>query len=478
MTFEAPRPRASTSASKAAVLSFLLPGLGQLVLGARRRGILVALPTVAVVVVVVAGAFVLGGSKAIFWLVGQPTVLLAIVVANVAFGLYHLAAIGDAFRLGRRLAGPNPPARRRSGAVLIALVAATFAVHGLVGAVGYSAYETVTAVAQNPGSSFSIPLPSFGPTATPGVGDSPAPSPTATDVAVPAWAMDGRLNILLIGSDSGPGRWSLRTDTMIVLSVDLATNRAAMFGVPRNLVNVPLAPEDAGAFPNGRFPGLLNALYVYAMGHQSQFPGGDARGFRAVSGAIQQLVGVPLDGAIVIDLEGFVRMVNAIGGVWIDPPTRIVDLRYPLETGTGYVAINIKPGCQKMNGRVALEYARSRHQDSDYGRMGRQQTVLDAIAQQVDPLELLPKVFDLLQIARDDLWMTFQPGDIPGLAQVAEQVKGSKIQSVLFAPPTYREYLTTAEISRIGKVVQKVFNAAPAASPTPKASSTPAPTCP
>ena len=65
---------------------------------------------------------------------------------------------------------------------------------------------------------------------------------------------------------------------MIVLSVDIATGKAALFGIPRNLINVPLAPEDAGAFPDGRFPGLLNALYVYAWGHPGQFPGGDARG--------------------------------------------------------------------------------------------------------------------------------------------------------------------------------------------------------
>jgi anionic cell wall polymer biosynthesis LytR-Cps2A-Psr (LCP) family protein len=110
---------------------------------------------------------------------------------------------------------------------------------------------------------------------------------------------------------------------MVVLSVDVETGRAALFGIPRNLVGVPLPPESAGAFKSGRFPGLLNALYVYAMGHPRQFPGGDARGFRAVAGAVQELVGVALDGVIVVNLAGFVRLVDAIGGLWIDVPKRL-----------------------------------------------------------------------------------------------------------------------------------------------------------
>src|SRR5262249_24112841 len=150
-----------------------------------------------------------------------------------------------------------------------------------------------------------------------------------------AWAADGRLNLLLIGGDAGPGRYLLRTDTMILLSVDQATGQAALFGIPRNLLNVPVAPEDAKFFQtgskatNGRFPGLLNALWVWAYQHPD-FPSGGctssdpdvcgkARGFRAITGAVQQLVGVPLDGAVVANLNGFIDLVDAVApkGVWV-----------------------------------------------------------------------------------------------------------------------------------------------------------------
>jgi LCP family protein required for cell wall assembly len=280
--------------------------------------------------------------------------------------------------------------------------------------------------------------------------------------------VDGRLDVLLIGSDAGPDRWSLRTDTMMVLSVEVATGRAALFGIPRNLVGVPLPAESARAFPDGRFPGLLNALYVYAMGHPRSFPGGEARGFRAVAGAIQELVGVPLDGAVVVDLAGFVRLVDALGGLWIDVPERVIDANYPLEDGSGHIRIDIRMGCQRLDGRMALAYARSRHQDSDYGRMRRQQAVVVALARQVDPLDLLPRVPELLEIAGDHLWTTIDRADIDELATLAVSVDTSRVSSVRFVPPRYPAHLTTSGVERIRTVVRSAFAAPlPPGSPIP-----------
>jgi LCP family protein required for cell wall assembly len=292
-------------------------------------------------------------------------------------------------------------------------------------------------------------------------GSTPAATPR------PGWAKDGRLNLLLIGSDAGPDRWSLRTDTMIVLSVDVDLRRVALFGIPRNLVGVPLPGESAGAFRDGRFPGMLNALYVYAMGHPRQFPGGDARGFRAVSGAVQELVGVKLDGAVVVNLAGFVRLVDAVGGLWIDVPTRLVDRNYPLEDGSGHIRLVIEPGCQKMDGRTALAYARSRHQDSDYQRMRRQQRVLVTLARQLDPIALVPRATKLLRIARDDLWMTVRRKDIGGLAELAAKVDTRRVTRVTFVPPAYPSHLDSDAIRRIRRAVRNVFEgAAPAPEPS------------
>ena len=303
-----------------------------------------------------------------------------------------------------------------------------------------------------------------GASASPGASATPGPSATPTRTATPVaattprWARDGRLNLLLIGSDAGPDRWSLRTDTMIVLSVDVKTGRAALFGIPRNLVGVPLPPESAKAVAGGRFPGLLNALYVYAMSHPASFPGGDARGMRAVSGAVQELVGVRLDGMAVVNLAGFVRLVDELGGLWIDIPEPLVDRYYPLEDGSGLITIRFAAGCQHLGGKMALAYARSRHQDSDYGRMERQQTVLLALRRQLDPVALVPKVPGLLRIARDTLWTTIARSDIQGLARLAARVDPRRVARVLFVPSRYSSHLDTAEIRAIQARVRTIFD--------------------
>jgi len=293
------------------VLSLVFPGLGQMLAGAARRGLLVALPTTLLIIVI--GTALGGGLKSLLASLVQPEVVMGIIVVNGVFAIYHLFAVVDAWRVAARLRQRPRPGGRAIAVLAVALVA-TVGLHGLAGALGVQAYQTVSTVIVPPGGGMSIPDPGFG-----SAGSTATPTPTAA----PAWEADGRLNLLLIGGDAGPGRSLLRTDTMILLSVDIATGRAALFGIPRNLVNVPVAPEDAKLFKDGRFPDLLNALWVYAYQRPGVFPDGNCapansdlcgktRGFRAITGAIQQLTGVPLDGAVVVNLNGFVDLVDAV----------------------------------------------------------------------------------------------------------------------------------------------------------------------
>jgi LCP family protein required for cell wall assembly len=470
-----PTPATGPRPAFAAFLSLILPGLGQAAAGRPRRALVVVIPALAVpiaLLVIAAG----GSVKAIETLLSPTSIAIALAV-NVGLGFYHAWAVIDADRVARSRRGGT--ATRRARFVVIGLATITLVGHGALEVVGVQAQDTLSAVFLPGGGDgqWSIPAPSFetpAPTAepslpTPGatVEPSPSPSPSPTPTPGPAWAADGRLNILLIGGDAGPGRWSLRTDTMEVLSVDIATGRAALFGLPRNLIDVPLPPESAKAFPGGRYPGLLNSLYVFANEHPSMFPGGDARGFRAVSGAIQQLIGVPLDGAVVVNLNGFVRLVDAIGGLWVQVTQTIVDSHYPLENGSGDIYLVIKAGCHHFTGHLALAYARSRHMDSDYGRMARQQTVLVDLAQQISPIAMLPRIPDLLSIAKTDLWTTFSVADAAPIADLLATVDVGSIKSTVFSPPGIPEALTTAAIAKIQAAVRGAFPAPVAPSPEP-----------
>ena len=474
------------SPTTAAALSLLFPGLGQLAAGSGRRAVLVAAP--AVLLIAVAAGALLGDPIEVATMLMRPEVLGVVLGVNVALGLYHVFAITDAYRVSRRLAIALPHGRR-SGAVLVGLVVIAVGIHGTIGWAGLRVNEAAGAMFVGGGLIPDLgatpppsPSPTPGPTSTPGPTDTPEPERTPGPFAtpVPVWAQDGRLNLLLIGADSGPDRWSLRTDSVILLSVDIATGRAAMFGFPRNMRNVPLPPESAAAYKGGKFPGLLNALYVRAGQRPDQFPGGDNRGFRAVSGAIQELTGVPLDGMAGVNLAGFVRLVDAVGGLWIAVPDQVYDDHYPQLNGR-HIVLNIKRGCQQMDGNRALAYARSRHGSSDYGRMKRQQLVLLALRRQLDPIAMLLRFSELTDIARDTFWTTISREDVTDLARLAERVSAAEVQTKFFIPPLYPEFLNDKAIEKIRAEVRGVFDSpAPDPSATPDASVAPPPaeTCP
>jgi len=224
---------------------------------------------------------------------------------------------------------------------------------------------------------------------------------------------------------------------------------------------------------------MINALYVRASNRKGAFPGNDdVRGLRAVQMAIGELIGRKLDGMVAVKLQGFVKLINATGGLDITVPEAVYDHRYPLENGHGYVQVSIRKGKQHMSGRRALMYARSRHMDSDYGRMERQQIVLTALGKQLLKEPIIVQLPDLLAIAKDNLWTNLKTRDLPDLAALAEVVDIKGMKKVRFIPPRYPSYLSKQEIRKIRSVVRHVFDKAvplgsPAPSPTPTPTLTP-----
>ncbi len=464
--------RLRRSPALAAFLSFLLPGLGQVWAGAVTRGVLLILP----IVILVGGiaGFVIGqGSARFLGIALQPGVLLGILAIDAVLLVYRVVAIVDAYLLGRpgrRMAAPRTR-RAASVSVLVLLLAVTVIMHGWVGVVTYKSYDLVANVFVPVSTSTSQPTP---PIATPSHG--PTFSPTPTPVPVPAWAENGRLDVVLIGGDAGPGRRSLRTDSMTLVSVEVATGKAKMFGIPRNLINVPLPPETASAFACGCFPDLINALFEYAETHPNIFPGADdQRGYIALQSTLSHFLGVPIDGMLVVDLNGFVRLIDALGGLDINTPEAVYDSKYPLEDGSGYVKLYIPAGQHHFNGHEALQYARSRHQDDDYHRMDRQQLTLLALRRQINPCSLVPRLPELLDIGKDSLWTDIAIGDLPDLLALAQRVDAGKIKRAAFNPPGIPEYIDAAAVAKVQKMVADAFKSGTRASPTPTPSEPPSP---
>ncbi len=444
------------SAAFASFLSFVLPGLGQLLAGARRRAILLATPVV--LLLVAAGLAWIVDRRLFVSAALNPGVLLGVVALSLVLLLYRAWAIVDAYRISRRRwPGASAGARALSVLVLIGLLGVSLYAHGWVAYLGWSAHQTLTAV--------------FAPDGPPGLGaegaasasptasetssstDSHSVQPTPTPTPTPEWAADGRLNVLLIGSDAGPGRWSMRADAIILVSIDIATGRVAAFSLPRYTLGLPLPASSTATFKCRCFKDVYaNAIYVYANQHPDLFPGGDNRGLLALSGSAEALFGVHLDGMAVADLNGFVDLVDAIGGITVKVPEAVFDSKYRPPEGGNLVQISFKAGTQKMDGWHALAYARTRHQDGDLNRMKRQQIVVQALGRELrcDPLGDLPAV---LKVARDSLWTNLPLDDLP---QMLEIDPGPVESHLLF--DVYNPVLTSNDWARVSREVAQAFD--------------------
>jgi polyisoprenyl-teichoic acid--peptidoglycan teichoic acid transferase len=168
-----------------------------------------------------------------------------------------------------------------------------------------------------------------------------------------------RESVLILGSDARPDELKRgevgRTDTLLLFLADRAAPRVAMVSVPRDLwVTIPGNGEER-----------VNAAY-------------ELGGSQTAKQTVSNVLGQRVDRFAVIGLQGVRDVVDAVGGVDLTVAQAIHDDAYPTDD-YGIITVDIPAGRQHMDGVTALEYARTRHQDSDFGRIARQQQVLGAV---------------------------------------------------------------------------------------------------
>jgi polyisoprenyl-teichoic acid--peptidoglycan teichoic acid transferase len=415
----AARPAREPRAATCAGLSLLVPGVGQIHGGRPRRGVAI----LAVAAALLAAAVVLAAQGATF-LLGQAVrtdVLLAALGANAALLLARGGVVVDAWRLGRR-----PAARLARVALLGGLLAIVALPQVLAGWYQWSAYDAVRTI-------FLDVDPADIPPALP-FQITPEINPHAP--LAPAWPEGGRLTVLLIGGDAGPGRVGLRTDTMVVATLDTRTKRGALLSLPRNLAEVPLPPRAAGLEPGGTFPDILNALYGWATLHADRFPGRDP-GATALKQVAANLTGLRVDYYALVDFRGFVEMVDALGGVTVTVTRPVLDRVSPPEEGDDWIRIDLPAGRQHLDADQAFAYVRARSQSSDYERIRRQRCVLAALAQQADAGRLLRAFPRIAGAARRNVRTDIPRKVLPDLIRLVSGVDRHRVLSLGFTPPAY-----------------------------------------
>ncbi len=439
-------PNSSMKPFVAAGLSAIIPGAGHFVAGNARRGRRLLLIDAAILIVL---AFLFRDKVAILTAWIRPSSLALMMIGNIVLLGYRIWAADDAYRTAKShlpAGTKTSTASVLAGAGVLALILVT--PHVVFGYFDVVQYDLITSVfggntTEAAAAETTTTTTEPGPPVTDASGatvTTEAPpetsSTTITAVGDVPWNGTDRLNILLIGGDFGEGRTGIRTDTMITVSIDPSTGETAMFSVPRNWTQAPL-PEGMGVWDCGCYPELINELWVAGERYPDAFPGPGTPSENAVKGVISEFRGIPVDYYAMVNLDGFVDIVDALGGVEIYVPSAVIDEKYPNEDGTSYERIEIQPGWQKFDGHLALAYSRSRNQDSDYFRMNRQRCVIEAMMEQADPTSLLLNFGSLAEVIKRTVITDIPIDTLPALVELLPKVDLENVVSVRFIPPEY-----------------------------------------
>jgi LCP family protein required for cell wall assembly len=270
-----------------------------------------------------------------------------------------------------------------------------------------------------------------------------------TSVPAPNIIAGERVNILVMGIDRRPSETCpCRSDTMMLATLDPRTSTAGVVTLPRDLY-LPIPNVGENRINTALFYG---ALYKY--------PGG---GPGLAKKTVEYNFGRQVHYYIIVDFGGFRRMVDTLGGIDINVPKAIDDPEYPTEN-FGVMHIHFNAGMQHMTGEQALEYARTRHTDSDFGRSKRQIQVILAIRDKALRLDILPKLPSLLQSMWGAVETDLKPQEVLALAQAAAKVKTENIKEGYIDQTMTVEYVTNTgadvlwfDRAKVGQLMDQII---------------------
>lgn len=399
----------------------LVPGVGLIAAGKRTFGGLV-LGALAFIGAIAALVFIMTPMSRLTSYGGDRQMLL-----YIGYGLVGLAAIWLLIALvsHRSLEPHNLPSGKRLVGALMVVLAASVVVAPMTVAArnAFTQRELIGAISGDSEQSQTVP---------------------EIENATDPWENIPRLNILLLGADTGGGRdesKGIRPDTQIVASIDTDTGETTLISLPRNMAWMPF-PDDsplASYYPNGYINqgspdpldsnSWLNSVYKMIP---RLYPDLGVSGSDANKWAVEGALGMNIDYYMMVDLDGFEAIVDALGGVTIDveepTPINYGEPEYPqcLDTAER----TIQPGRQELDGADALSYARSRCTGDNYTRMGLQQQVLQAIISSAQPRQLLTE-YQSLAGAAERMVRTDIPSDLfPAIIELTLEVQSASVESI------------------------------------------------
>jgi polyisoprenyl-teichoic acid--peptidoglycan teichoic acid transferase len=275
-----------------------------------------------------------------------------------------------------------------------------------------------------------------GPVETPA--EEPTPIPTPAETINPD-LLDRPWTILFAGTDLNRAREQrgepVSTDALMLVRLSADQSTLILVSVPRDTVDVPMSG-------GGTWERKINALYR-------------ERGMDALVDAVSQLLDVPIDAYVALDMDDFTRLVGAVGTIEVSPDEPIVD---PI------VDLDLEAGTQEINDVDANGYVRTRI-DQDYGRMGRQQEVLLALVDRLLDPETDLNLRVLLD-GLDSLETDLPLDELPTLIELAQRARGAEVRRLVIEPPLItfegdrgdgRGYVLEADVEAIQDEVRELI---------------------
>ncbi len=259
--------------------------------------------------------------------------------------------------------------------------------------------------------------------------------PTATPT--PSW--EDHFTLVLLGTDTRPGGGSLNTDAIMIVDFNPSRSTAGVYSIPR----------DVWFYTGVVGEPLRQVNIFYPLGELDP----DTTGGEAIQDMLRLNLGLEIDGYLVLDFYAFTHFINAIGGVEVAVSKTIDDPTYP-DMSYGYDPLYIPAGVVYMDGETALKYIRTRHGDSDYGRMRRQQNLLQAIWQKLTT----PGVWDRFIANAPRLWLEARHRidtnlDIDQLIDLIQQAQDISTEAVQFGICTGEDVVAPQKVNNMRDVL-------------------------
>jgi LCP family protein required for cell wall assembly len=236
---------------------------------------------------------------------------------------------------------------------------------------------------------------------------------------------EGTINVVLLGADQSADRYSGRTDVIVVVSIDPALPSVSLLSIPRDYY---------AWIPTHGFNKINSA---YRWGEVDGYPGG---GGELVKATIEYNFGIHVHYYALADFDGFIRIVDALGGVDVAVECPLSDTFPDDDSPLGETDVDWLPGIHHLDGKHALWYARSRWSTHDFDRNRRQQQVLRGLYHQALALDVLPKIPELWPTLNETVSTDLGLEDLIYLASIGAELNMLDVKSAFVGTDVVQQW--------------------------------------